>query len=144
MPPKRHTADKKQQAAAQDNDEIQIRPGSHGLDSPGLTGLGTGPGLPGSKPEWLEAVLDGLTNKFSLLMDSKLSNLDMKLSKHVSSIEANVSVLKREILDLRERQVESSSITKDLVARFDGLEKQLIEQENKVKILEDSLDDLKN
>ena len=77
MPPKRHTADKKQQAAAQDNDEIHIRPGSHGLDSPGLTGLGTDPALPGSKPEWLEAVLDGLTNKFSLLMDSKISNLYM-------------------------------------------------------------------
>ncbi len=66
MPPKRHIADKKQQAAAQDSDEIQIRPGSHWLDSPGLTGLGTGPGLPGSKPEWLEAVLDGLTNKIQL------------------------------------------------------------------------------
>ncbi len=99
MPPKRHTAEKKQQAAAQDNDEIQIRPSRHGLDSPGLTGLGAGPGLPGNKPEWLETVLDGLTNKFSLMMDSKLSNLDMKLSKHLSSIEANVSVLKREILD---------------------------------------------
>ena len=143
MPPKRNTTEKKQQATAQDTEEIQTGSGGHGLGL-GLAGLGTGRDLPASKPQWLETVLEGLTSKFSLVMDSKLSNLDVKITKHLSSIEANVAVLKGEIVDLQERQVESSNITEDLVARVDGLEQQLLEQENKVKSLENSLDDLKN
>ena len=143
MPPKRNTTEKKQQATVQDTEEIQTGSGGHGLGL-GLAGLGTGPGLPASKPQWLETVLEGLTNKFSLVMDSKLSNLDVKITKHLSSIEANVAVLKGEIVDLQERQVESSNITEDLVACVDGLEQQVLEQENKVESLENSLDDLKN
>ena len=65
-------------------------------------GLGTGQDLLACRPQWLETVLDGLTNKFSLLVDSNLSNLDVKIMKHLSSIEANVTVLKGEIVDLRE------------------------------------------
>ena len=136
MPPKRNTTEKKQQATVQGTEEIQTGSGGHGL--------GLGPGLPASKPQFLETVLEGLTNKFSLVMDSKLSSLDVKITKHLSSIEANVAVLKGEIVDLQERQVESSNITEDLVARVDGLEQQVLEQENKVKSLENTLDDLKN
>ncbi len=143
MPPKRNNAEKKQQAAVQDVEEIQNGSGGHGLGL-GLAGLGVGPGLPTSKPQWLENVLDGLTNKFSILLESKLSSLDMKITKHLSSIEANVAVLKSEIVDLQERHVDSSNITEDLVARVDDLEKQLLEQNDKVKSLEDNLDDLKN
>ena len=91
MPPKRNNAEKKQQAAVQDVEEAQNGSGGHGL---GLGLAGLGPGLPASKPQWLENVLDGLTNKFSILLESKLSSLDMKITKHLSSIEANVAVLK--------------------------------------------------
>ena len=90
MPPKRNTTEKKQQATAQDTEEIQTGSGGHGLGL-GLAGLGTGRDLPASKPQWLETVLEGLTSKFSLVMDSKLSNLDVKITKHLSSIEANVA-----------------------------------------------------
>ena len=90
MPPKRNNTEKKLQAAVQDEEEI--------LTSGG--GPGVGLGLPACKTQWLETILDDLTNKFSLLMDSKLSNFDVKMMKHLSSIETNVAVLKSEIVDL--------------------------------------------
>jgi len=77
-------------------------------------------------------------------MDSKLSNFDMKIAKHLSSIEANVAVLKGEIVDLRERQIESWNLAEGLVACVDDLEQQLFEHGNKVKSLENSCDTLKN
>ena len=66
------------------------------------------------------------------------------ITKHLSSIETNVAVLEGDIVDLQERQIESSSLTEGLVARVDDLEKQLLEQGNKVKSVENGLDDGKN
>ena len=61
-------------------------------------------------------------------MESKLSNFDVKITKHLSSIESNVAVLKGDIVNLRERQIESSNFTERLVACVDDVEKQLLEQ----------------
>ena len=90
MPPKRNTTEKKQQATVQDTEEIQTGSGGHGLGL-GLAGLGTGtdPGLPASKPQWLETVLEGLTNKFSLAQFTKIGKymLDTLLTSCTSQVQ---------------------------------------------------------
>ena len=70
-------------------------------------------------------------------MDAKLSHLQVKIAKHLTSIEANFTVLKGK---REERQVESSNLTEGLIARADDLEQQLFDQGSKVKSLENSLD----
>ena len=61
-------------------------------------------------------------------MESKLSNFNVKITKHLSLIESNVAVLKGDIVNLRERQIESSNFIERLVACVDDVEKQLLEQ----------------
>ena len=131
MPPKRNVTEKNYQATVQDAEEILTSSGGRGV----ALGISTDQGLTANKLQFLETVLDGSTNKFILQMDSNLLNFDMKITKHLSSIEANVAVLKSQIVDLRERQVNLLNLIEDLITRVDDLEQKVLEQGNKTKIL---------